>query len=127
MYYQPETGTYYDPKQDPQFEGMSFKDIVAKGKPRVLGLSWEEALANKEIPPYATFTGNLTWPQNAYDGTNLDHLVDAMRSCGGTALVGPPGTLRDHFKSEQGDYGTNKDQVGFYVVFKDDIPAPEQP
>jgi hypothetical protein len=125
-HYQPETGTYYDPQKDPQFEGKSFQQIVKAGKPRVLGKSWDEALA-AEIPLNATFIGNLTWPQNAYDGTNMEHLVDSMRFWG-THAVGPPGTNRyvtengnerPGLKADQRDYGKNNDQVGIYHVFKD--------
>jgi hypothetical protein len=128
MYYQPETKDYYDPKKDPQFEGLTtVQAIVAKGKPVVLGLSWEQALAN-EIPANATFIGNQTWPQNGYDGTNLGHLVDGMRFWG-THAVGPPGTARyidigkpterPGLRADQGVYENNKDQVGFYHVFND--------
>jgi len=121
-HYQPHTETYYDPQKDPQFEGLSFHEIVAKGKPRVLGVSWEEALA-REIPANATFVGNLTWPQNGYDDENFEKVERNIA----THLVGPPGDKRDRLKSEQGDYGRNRDQVGFYYVFKKDMPAPEQP
>lgn len=118
-HYQPHTGEYYDPQKDEQFKDMSFEQIVAKGKPLVLNVSWEEALA-REIPPNATFVGNLTWPQNGYDDENFEKVERNIA----THLVGPPGTLRDHLKSEQDVYKNNKDQVGFYYVFKKDIPSP---
>ena len=136
MYTDTETGMPYDPMKDKQFEDIratygdgleAFQQIVKHGKPRVLGISWEEALA-REIPANATFIGNLTWPQNAYDGTNMDHLVNSLRSWGLNA-VGPPGTARyvdigkaterPGLKADQGVYENNKDQVGFYHVFKD--------
>jgi hypothetical protein len=137
MHWQPETQSYYDPMKDDQFQELiaaargdrmaAFHAIVNHGKPRVLGVSWDEALA-REIPANATFIGNLTWPQNAYDGTNMEHLVSSMRNWG-TTMVGPPGTARyvnigtpnerPGLKADQGVYENNKDQVGFYHVFKD--------